>query len=944
MTSLLTLLLIAPPAIAQGVSDEAEVNFQLGAKAYQAKDYERALAWFLASNRLAPNKNVSFNIARSYTRLGRYAEAWRWYADALQGVTDSGARATILAEQKELLPEVAIFEISSTPPGASIYVNRKNLGAIGQTPMTLALPAGEYSFILESPMHRDGQSERFVVKKGSSNAVLMELQPIVGTVTFAGLEGATVHLGNVDADPLCTLPCEARLPPGSTIVWARKPGYVDTVRQIDVLVDTTTRLDLPLDAQTGSLLVDIPEQGALIEIDGVAMGFTPAVVPAVPVGEHVVRISRRGYRATEARIVVEKDTLFTLSGLELIPMEEVAAVSKVAEDARTAPSSLTILSNAELRAFGYPTIYEAMRGVRGMALTMDSAYGGIAVRGLGQPNDFGNRLLILSDGATLNDNILFQSFTGYDGRVDLGDVERIEIVRGPGSVLYGTGAVSGVINLVPLASETPAGQELTVGVAPHDVGRVRLQTRHGDADSGVHLSASGAMSDGRTETLGDLEVEGFDQLRAGGASLRAWHKDVVGQAFVNHRSQTIPTGAYATVAGDPRTVWDDTRLLAEARFEPSLSENWQLAWRLHGNLYDFSGDYAYDDGEGGTYVSTEDYLGAWGGTELRVIGNPVESLRLTVGSQLDVHPVVTLDAYDTYEDGSTEDYLDESSSFVVAAGYAVADGQATSWLRYSLGARLDYTTTLGAALNPRAALVLTPTERDTIKLMGGRAFRAPSTYERLYNVPGVQVRPDSDGITLEPEEVWSAEAEASRQFGRLWTATVSGHGSLASRIIETVPSVNTEDAITYQNSEDDIRILGVDTELRRALRNGWLASVSYGWLSARYAESGEIIPNAPSHFASGKLMAPLALPQAQLALRTTVEAPRYIEAGGEQTELAVVSDLILSGESLSGLVGYRVGLYNLANERYAVPVSDEFGVNQMPQQGRSVLAELTIRR
>lgn len=944
MILLLSLLLASPSALAQSTADEAEVNFQLGTRAYKARDFEAALAWFMASNRLAPNKNVSFNIARSYARLGRYAEAWRWYADALDGITDPGARATILAEQQALLPEVAIFEIQSNPPGAKVFVNRKNLGSVGVTPLVLALPPGEATFILESENHQEATSARYVAQQGTRNPVQLDLRAIVGRVVFEGVAGATVHLGNPDNPALCTLPCEAELLPGSQVVWARLDGYDDSVRQIDVVDGSTTRLSMPMVAKTGSMLVDIPEQGALIEVDGVAMGFTPAVVSAIPVGEHAVRISRRGYRPAEARVLIRQNELTTLSGLELTPVEEVAAVSKLSEDARTAPSSVTILSGAELRAFGYPTIYEALRGVRGMALTMDSAYSGVAVRGLGQPNDFGNRMLILSDGATLNDDILFQSFIGYDGRVDLGDVERIEVVRGPGSVLYGTGAVLGVVNLVPLAAETPAGQELSLGVAPQDVGRVRLQTRHGGPAAGVHLSASGALSQGRTEALGDTVVEDFDRFQAGSASVRAWGKDLVAQGFTAWRHQIIPTGAYGTRLGDDRTVWDDLRVLGELRYEPRLSSTWSLSARAHGNLYDFAGDYAYDDGEGGSYVSTEDYQGIWGGVELRTLAQVSPAFRLTLGSQLDLHPIIRMTGFDTYEDGSTAPYMDETSSFLVAAGYAMVDGSPAAWLRYSLGARLDYWSTFGASINPRAAVVLTPTELDTAKLMVGRAFRAPSTYERLYNVPGVQVRPDEEGFELKPEEVWSLEAEYTRQLHRFWTATVAGHGSRSSQIIETVSASTADGAVTYQNSDEPLRIVGVDAELRRAFRNGWMATLSYGWLSARYAEDGSPITNAPHHFASGKVIAPLALPQAQLALRTSLEAPRLVTPEGDRTAPALISDLVLSGQSHSGQVGYRVGLYNLLDQDHAVPVTEMFAVPTMPQQGRSLLAELTLRR
>jgi hypothetical protein len=66
-------LLLPAIARADGVADEAEINFRLGAERYQAGDFRAALAFFLASRRLAPNRNVRFNIVRTFQRLGMHA-------------------------------------------------------------------------------------------------------------------------------------------------------------------------------------------------------------------------------------------------------------------------------------------------------------------------------------------------------------------------------------------------------------------------------------------------------------------------------------------------------------------------------------------------------------------------------------------------------------------------------------------------------------------------------------------------------------------------------------------------------------------------------------------------------------------------------------------------------------------------------------------------------
>src|SRR6187431_2372826 len=85
------LLLAATQARADDLADQAELEFSLGAEAYQRTEYKLALEHFLISNRLVPNKNVLFNIARSYEQLKSYPAAFRYYSQALERESDPEA-------------------------------------------------------------------------------------------------------------------------------------------------------------------------------------------------------------------------------------------------------------------------------------------------------------------------------------------------------------------------------------------------------------------------------------------------------------------------------------------------------------------------------------------------------------------------------------------------------------------------------------------------------------------------------------------------------------------------------------------------------------------------------------------------------------------------------------------------------------------------------------
>jgi outer membrane receptor for ferrienterochelin and colicins len=932
-------------ALASGESEEAELSFQLGLEAYTHGQYNLALSRFLTSNRLAPNPAVAFNIARCYARTGRYAEAYRWYRLAREGLTDQATLRAVEEGLAAITPQVVVYELTSQPQGALVYVDSRDLGTVGATPLTLALLPREEPrrFIFERPGYETAVITDSQGVKGQTVALTGELRQIVGKVSVSGTEGAEVRAGTPDGPLLCVTPCAAEVEPGARVLYVRRQGYRDAVLQVQVQPDKPSELVVQLQPDTGTVVVDASEPGALVEIDGRAVGFTPVVVPAVPVGSRTLRVSRPGFTPVERAIEVSTDQQVDVTGLQLVPLSEVSAVSRRSESLALAPSSVSVLTRDELRAFRYPTLYEALRGVRGVSLTHDGIYSAAAVRGLGQANDYGNRLLILSDGATLNDNILYQSFIGYDGRVDLAGIDRIEVVRGPGSVLYGTGAVSGVVNLVGELPEE--GSRATVSASTfEETVQGSAQAQLSREEMGLRASVSAAASPGHGQRLDlrggrpSLEVRGFDQFEGATTSGRAWLGQATLQWFHTWRTVHVPTGPYGTRFNEPLHRWIDTRSLAELRYEPQLSERVRLLTRVYGNRYTYEAYYPYR-----TFLSYELFQGVSAGAEARAIASLGEPVQLQAGAQVEHSPIVEIEGEDRVAGEPADPYLDESQPYTILAAYAVADIVPVEALRVTLGSRIDQWSTFGSALSPRAAVIVLPSDTDVIKLMAGRAFRAPSVYELLYNSPGYQVRPDHDGTVLRPEAVWSGELEYSHTFGQVWTGLLAAHASRATDLIETVLAPDAgAGVITYRNSDQPIRILGADLELRRAFQGGLLFSAFYSVLDSSYAD-GQLVPNAPRHNAALKVVLPTAR-TSRLAARLSLEGPRRIDlTDAEMTEVAVVGDVVLSGSLAPLGFDYALGIYNVLDMDYAQPVTDNFPFRTVPQRGRSLLVSLSKR-
>jgi len=963
LVAFVVFLTAAASARADDVADEADHLFTLGAEAYQDKDYKQALAHFLASNRLVRNRNVMFNIARTYEHLRQFADAYRYYQRALEGETDASVKARIRESLLRIGPSIALLKVETDPPGALVYLNRKDLGDRGTAPQTLALVPGTYTVIVELQGYDEASSPPVDVRIGAEKTVTLKLTRVVGTVRVTGADGATIRIDADDSPVICTAPCDVPVTPGQHTLVFTKPGSRTTRLGVQVKANAVTALRAELEPETGSLVVNSDERDAVIEIDGKTQGFTPTVL-AVPVGVHDVRVTLRGFKPVERKVEMKANAQTQLD-LQLVGNDSVEAASRVAESVEDAPASVTLIPSPELRAMRYPTVAEAMRGVRGVFVSDDRGYKSVGFRGFGRPGDYGNRVLVLIDGMPTNDNWLWSSYVGYDLRTDLEDVERIEVVRGPGSILYGTGAFSGVINLVMTGNDTPDGREIGVSVADDGVARARARvTQHFTKDSGVWTSVAFGHSAGRDIFVREYvpdgppsvngTARGVDGFQVGTVSGRIWWKSVSAQWSLNSHDKQLPGAQFDTLFGDARTHQSDTRAFVEAKVEPKINDQIESLTRAHANVYAYRSAFPRSPADGG--VEHDSFDGQWVGVEQRLVFKPVPMVRLTAGGEFQDH----IKAHETSTDERST-IIDDDHPFTLIAGYGVADVTPAKSVKLSAGARFDSYSTFGSSLNPRFAVILKPYEGGNLKLIFGKAFRAPSIYE-LFNVSGSSGgQRQSSG--LKPENLYSAEVEYSHRFSRNVVGVISTYANYIENLIalRNLPgATNAVPSYAYDNTGSPVGTFGGEAELRREWKEGWMVAASYSVQKSRYLRSGALgdfigfkhaadlreVPNSPNHLAAFKGGVPIIGRALMLMNRLTLEGPRFdrndTEGAGQapqrETPPALLWDIVFSGGEPRWGLTYAIGMYNAFDTRWEVPISTEFRQTTMPQTGRTFLA------
>ena len=267
----------------------------------------------------------------------------------------------------------------------------------------------------------------------------------------------------------------------------------------------------------------------------------------------------------------------------------------------------------EIRRYGHRTLADTLRSVRGFYTTYDRNYSYVGMRGFARPGDYNTRILLLLDGHRLNDGIYDMAPIGRDFPIDLSLIDRIEVIRGPGSSLYGTSAFFAVINVVTRTGASREGLQVETQVGS-------LKTR-GVAASFGHLFGNGREllvggSASRSPGQASLHYPEFDADVPGSGlaidldndessnvfgSLSSGHFSIRGG--VGHRRKQIPTASYGTVFGDDRESTVDDRAFRRRR----LRRRCRSRLVRHGapglRLLRLRGDYPYDYGEDGIAVS-----------------------------------------------------------------------------------------------------------------------------------------------------------------------------------------------------------------------------------------------------------------------------------------------------------------------------------------------------
>ena len=632
-------------------------------------------------------------------------------------------------------------------------------------------------------------------------------------------------------------------------------------------------------------------------------------------------------------------TALSLEQLLNTEVQTVFGASRFEQRVIDAPASVTIVTRDEIRRYGYRTLAEILQGVRGFYVTYDRNYTYLGVRGFGRPGDYNTRVLFLVDGHRLNDNVYDSTTVGTEFPIDVTMIERVEVVRGPTSSLYGPSAFFAVINVVTRSASSFNGIEVDAEAGSQGMRGGRIDGGHVfDGGTDVSFGASAFDSDGASMLhfpLYDGEpgtgiANGADEDRAwrfAGTVVRGpWRL----QGVAASRRKTVPTGAFGTVIGDPGTWTRDARGYVDLTYHGALA-GVSLQWRSAYDRNTYDGRYLSSDGEGGSAVEVDSSRGEWLSTELTG-SKRIGTAHLWTGG-LEYRDNLRQDQ-DDYDAVSGRRYVSVPRASQVWAAYAEDEFRIAAKVIVNAGLRFDHHDRFGNSTNPRVALIVKPREVSSLKLLYGTAFRAPNVYEQYYFNNG-------DDPLLKPERVRTAEAVWDQYLAHRFRVSGSVFRSNITGLISQIADEGNLNGIGYGNT-GAARTTGAEVEVEGSLAAGYHGLVSCTVQSARNAETGDRLSNAPSSALAARATGPLFHDRVVLGIEGV-----YIGARRTLADTAVdgvfLTNLTITGGRLPARLGLSFSIRNLFDRRYSDPAGEEHRGDAIPQDGRVARANVSWR-
>ncbi|MBI2470653.1 MAG: TonB-dependent receptor [Planctomycetes bacterium] len=568
-------------------------------------------------------------------------------------------------------------------------------------------------------------------------------------------------------------------------------------------------------------------------------------------------------------------------------VEDVTIATRHETKISKAPGIVTVITAEEIMHLGYRTFAEILRTVPGFEILKDGSTGVVipAVRGITSSN----KVRVMLDGHLVNSPFTGSAFGRFDD-FPVENIKKIEIIRGPGSAMYGENAFTAVVNIITKDAKDIDGVRVSSGYGSFETheenivfgkayGKINISGmmhyRQTDGFDGVIDSDSQTILDNSLSSFGYPAVsQAPGSVRDGrqeyDINFKVTYSDFYFEGLYINKNVSPFTGGPQHALTDESQV-EDNYVFAEVGYKKQYEEKFTVKPRLYYDQFDLDNyieslpegtTVPFDTDGDGNFDTLNTYPDGFignGKVTQKIVGTEIpfdyelfDGNIITVGFEYrlinqtniefssNFHPA-TYDVLDSVQDFSdTYPFLKEATRRIWSV-YLQDTWDITDTINLTLGARHDQYSDFGGATSPRSGLTWAFMKDASLKLLYGEAFRAPNFVEMFTtNQPAIQGNED-----LDPETIRTYEVGLSYKFNKYVTSGINYFNNDIKDLIVRRTLESNQNTSRYENF-GDAHIQGIEMETRVDIAKGNYVFMNYTFQDPE-DDDGDELPFVAKH-------------------------------------------------------------------------------------------------
>jgi outer membrane receptor for ferrienterochelin and colicins len=663
------------------------------------------------------------------------------------------------------------------------------------------------------------------------------------------------------------------------------------------------------------------------------------------------------------------DSIYALS-IEDLMNTKVTIATKSEQSVNESPATVSVITAEEIKNMGARELADILQAVPGFELNRNySGYYTIGARGVKDTRTT-SKILFLIDGVPTNQVFFGSSLPwGYDLNIDA--IDRVEIIRGPGSALYGRNAFSAVINIINKSAKN--GEKLFLRATGGTFNTKGINALLGISKD--KLNATIAFQKVMTDVVNNPFNDEFGRpskwdiyrnnysantkISYGNFTVTGSYSDLYGHAGFTESfvSNKITNYSLAYNKDLSSKLFINVKLLGHN--SSYLEDIEQLPSGLDIQIPGLNGPKYSDFYPLGVYYKpqSKEYLY---GLETELKYKILSNNNLLIGFQADKHGVFDVVIPSNYNFATKMPFpnMDRNNMVNYPQGWFVNNAHdyrnlaflfqdiwsPFKYITLTIGARYDIDSEIGAVFNPRTGLVITPIKNTNIKLLYGKAYRAPAPSEQ-FATEGYAI----GNKDLKPENINTFELSVSNRYNNINQSISFYMNKLTDMVYAQKISV-IDDRNIYRNIGDNTST-GIEYENKLLLSKGLYSYFNYSFTFSENTDSingkdttfnhPDVAPHKVNLGVNYSFLKHFNL-NVNMFYRSKMERFKIgssnLEVKDNIGDYAIFNSTIQINDYLYKGLSFKVSVYNMFDKKYYS--QDNQHLNQPRQPGRQFLASI----